>query len=49
LTWMTAASELPRAAGVAAGIADADRVGVNAKAQAANPIIATEESFGASE
>jgi hypothetical protein len=36
---MTAAPEPPRAAGVAAGIADAGRVGVNAKAQAANPII----------
>ena len=58
---MTDASEPPRAAGVAAGIADADRVGVNAKAQAANPIIKSlvpplnssycdrQESFGASQ
>jgi hypothetical protein len=40
------ASEPPRAAGVAAGIADADRVGVNAKAQAANPIIKSLFIFG---
>jgi hypothetical protein len=35
---MIASSELPRAAGVAAGIADTERVGINTKAQAANPI-----------
>ncbi len=35
---MTALSEAPSAFGVAAGIADAERVGANAKAQAANPI-----------
>jgi hypothetical protein len=35
---MTAPSELPRAFGVATGIADADSIGTNAKAQAANPI-----------
>jgi len=35
---MTAASELAKAFGVATGIADADRVGASAKAQAANPI-----------
>jgi hypothetical protein len=35
---MSAPSEPPRALGVAAGIADADRVGANEKAQAANPI-----------
>jgi hypothetical protein len=35
---MTAASEPPSALGVATGIADADRVGTSAKAQAANPI-----------
>jgi hypothetical protein len=35
---MTAPSEAPRAVGVAAGIADADRVGAKAKALAANPI-----------
>jgi hypothetical protein len=35
---MTAPSAPPRAPGVAAGIADANRVGINAKAQAANPI-----------
>jgi hypothetical protein len=36
---MTAASEAPRVPGVATGIADADRVGASAKAQAVNPII----------
>src|SRR5216684_762605 len=36
---MTAPSEPPSAFGVAAGIADADRVGASAKAQAASPII----------
>jgi hypothetical protein len=35
---MTAPSLTPKAFGVATGIADADRVGANAKAQAANPI-----------
>src|SRR5260370_31481756 len=35
---MTAASEPPKASGVATGIADTDRVGANTKAQAANPI-----------
>jgi hypothetical protein len=35
---MTAPSEPPSVFGVAAGIADADRVGASAKAQAANPI-----------
>jgi hypothetical protein len=35
---MTAASEAPRVPGVATGIADADKAGANAKAQAANPI-----------
>jgi hypothetical protein len=36
---MTTASEPPRVAGVAAGIADADIVGPSARAQAASPII----------
>jgi hypothetical protein len=35
---MVVPSEPPRALGVAAGIADADRVGASAKAQAAKPI-----------
>src|SRR5229473_2104285 len=35
---MTATSEPPSVAGVAAGIADADRVGASVTAQAANPI-----------
>jgi hypothetical protein len=35
---MTAASELPKLFGVAAGIAETDSVGTSAKVQAANPI-----------
>jgi hypothetical protein len=35
---MTAVSEAPSAAGVAPGIADADKFGANARVQAANPI-----------
>jgi hypothetical protein len=35
---MIASSEPARAAGVAAGIADTERGGINTKAQAANPI-----------
>jgi hypothetical protein len=38
LTWITASSKPPIALGVAAGIADAERVGASANAQAANPI-----------
>jgi hypothetical protein len=35
---MTAVSDTPSVSGVAAGMADADRVGVSARAQAASPI-----------